>query len=340
MIHSEILKQSDPEKQQALIKQHLEQGKVRHKDMIPRYLIWREYLLRSDKYRDVCDWISSIRKTSEIPLLDPKIDHTDKHIQDYLTFAVEYEKRRTPFYIPLDRLCNSLTLSMVHGRSTHLYDYLPSVAQWAIDNGYDRSPEMLMTYFIFGDIFRDPVEPFLLRVLTILDLKEPKTVFNISDVLEFLYVMADIEAAKEYGKGHSVSQFKDAFTKILTSYDCLVTYIFKPWQNKEVLIRQLNQLLDARREVPGKSGDDIHYIEESGQFLFPSGKARVDALEKYLNIHDMKAAGATFEAIAEKLQAGSSSKFDSILRQVKRDNSFANQIIANAEKGFFPGDYS
>jgi hypothetical protein len=119
--------------------------------------------------------------------------------------------------------------------------------------------------------------------------------------------------------------------------------LLNPYENKDKTIEAIKKLIDERRSGLSSSDKRKFEILKSDQFLWPTGNIRVDELERYLKVYDLKRKGKTNKEVAKiiypEYDLSDADLNATALRYVSRDLSKARKIIKNVEMGYFPGKY-
>jgi hypothetical protein len=123
----------------------------------------------------------------------------------------------------------------------------------------------------------------------------------------------------------------------------------------EEIIQELREVLSQKKKEPGTKKAAFEFKGAEGKPT--SVEPRVDELQRYLKVYDLRKKGLTFPQIIEKvgtpvqreifsklkrgelLSTVNSDHPQNIRRSYLRDLQKARKIIENVERGFFPGSY-
>jgi len=314
----------------------------KHKDNLPKYNLWKEYLKRSDKYKIVCEWVEDAYNKNP-----PDPDNTQYFEQGVVDFSLFASTYLSLFRIkPRITLETYLKILESDGTEQPLF-YKDSFFMWANNVGFPFGNEMLMNYFVFGNIYNEFQGLSLFRQVLILDFQSKANVYELHEIMVFLFNWALDEATTSLGRNPTFDELR-TWLKNLIRDDCsLHITINNPNLSKEDILNRVSDLIDARRNETKDSGsqfDEGLRFESlrfsSNRFDCPAGNLRLDELQRYLKAYDLKKEGKTNKEIAEIIYPKFDPKIQDTKRRVMRDRKNAENIIKNVEQGVFPGKYS
>lgn len=314
-----------------------------HSDDFKIFDLWVEYLKRSQIYKDTCDWFKIATKKHPLPPNLPH--HKKKDIRGYLIFIKGYDvvRKNTPL-VPLKELLPFI--QGCHDGIKIFCDVLsPTIFPWAIEAGfandfhiengtqYDFNIEILVNFFVFGNLHQNSKEINRLRCLQLIENRKSLFALKIADVIDVFFEHAN------KGGSSSLEEFT-AKVKLFFQSDLFLSIaLMNPYENKEKCLKAVSELIDRQRErfiKVGIKNDEFKFLMPD-QFEWPSGKIRFDELERYLMIFDLKNNGKSAKQIGHEIYSSYDS--ESAKRLVFRDIRKAKNIIKNVEQGYFPGKY-
>ncbi len=347
---------SDPNRDTSIglkIHEAVKELREKHKDSLPKYDLWRDYLKRSDKYKNVCHWVENAH--NEHPLTQGNIGKETEdvikqfpHAQDnvnqimdlalfYATFSLFFNRKPVvalQYYLPY------LELKKENKDKNELFR--DTFFDWAINAGFPFENEMMMNYFIFGNVFKEPSSLSSIRHLLILELQERANVHETHEVLEFIFGMVLKEVEEALGREPTIAEFMEKTKNIIRDGFWLNISITNPYENKNDIIKSVSNTIDKRRNETGdfnKLYSDKLSLFSLNRFAYPKSNIRLDELEEYLKAYDLQKEGKKIKEISEQIFPNTKSLSDSDIRQTSRYLAKAKKIIRNVEEGFFPGNY-
>jgi len=313
-------------------------AKQLHKKSLDTYELWREFLKRSKKYEKVCTWFENIRtpaNTEKSNLFLIGEIAFDLFVDSYLTLKA---------FNPPVTLENYFSYRLKEVKEHGKLELRGADAFFATayELGFPFEDELLMNYFVFGDVFRES-EPYrTFRLVLITQTLNLNIVCETHETLNLLFRFAEEKAKKVLGREPTVREFQSALKLALENDHRLHITIANPYQNKDEIQKRISEVIDNRRK--NKTERSSSSLQQSplfkpGRFELPGGNIRTDELTRYLTVYDLARTGKKTKEIANEVYKGHDSAGYVVARMILRDRQKAEKIIANVEKGFFPGKY-
>jgi hypothetical protein len=328
-----------------LIQDCMKKADSEHSENIKKYKLWEEYLKRSEKFREVCEWFEQAKQRHPYHLETNKFKYVPKSLKDYSVFASTYDqlKSSNPL-LPLKSLVPMLG-ALRNGAEIFRDMFSETFFSWAIAAELPEryEPELLMNLFVFGNVHKEPPEAQMLRFIHLIESCGKPSVFKLHEIVDtiFKHVESD-QSFLDRREPSSLNDFKHHFKRFLETDMFLTLCIFNPYKNKDQVKEMVGKLIDERRTMgtdPQAAEDDFFGFFEPDQFECLQGNIRVDELERYLKTYDLKQGGKTNREIAAIAYPNDEPKDKDTIRKVMRDRQKAETVIENVEKGFFPGSY-
>jgi hypothetical protein len=217
---------------------------------------------------------------------------------------------------------------------------------WAVDAGFPKEyeAEALMNLFVFGNVFKDPKQIMLLRILLLIETRNKLYAYKLRDIIDSIFKHIETDpfflANRE---ASSIEEYKHQLKRFLSSDFFLNISLLDPYENKDKTIDAIKDLIDIRRSTQSDI-DKAHFeFFKPDQFEWPTGNIRIDELERYLKVYDLKRKDKTNKGVAKVIypeyDLSDADLSATALRYVSRDLSKARKIIKNVEMGYFPGKY-
>jgi hypothetical protein len=323
----------------------IETSKKKYHNLVQKYELWREFLKRSERYYQVCQWIKLKRKTKPYPIKS-RGNHSDE-ILDFGLFGETYlyiNAIKPP--VTLDRYFAIVLKNMKKDPNKAIAG---SFFLWALENEFPFDDELLMNYFVFGNIFDENklAKSFnAFRLILIIELQNRAKVFELHETMKFTFEMVEQLATQALGREPTIHEFKEWFESLIKNDYRLHICISNPYKNKDELMKLVSDLIDNRREndlnSPGLHEKDFEFFDPN-RFEVPGKKIRTDDLKRYLDVYDQKQQGKKNKELAKmfypQYDLTDADLSATALRYVSRDLSKARKIIKNVEMGYFPGKY-
>jgi len=308
----------------------------KHREAIRKYKIWREYLKRSKKYKQVCQWISQTRIKNPFHIEAMKTQSLNENkaqedlilfgytytlinlfkppisLESYFNFVSKQLKVKIDTYEQnqVDQISESANLHPIFGikpwnnvfrigygdNSTHGAYFF----EWAYKSGYPFEDEMLMNYFLFGNTSNE-IEFFdTFRWLLIIELQNKSNVFNFSFYESFILTTRLLhDLLKREPTVIDVIEFYNIGSK--NNSDMLIN-IVNPHENKDKILKNISEMIDNYRNDSKhnntKNEKSVRF-QNSGRFELPGKKARIDEIEHYLMVYDQKENGKKNKELAK-----------------------------------------
>ena len=279
----------------------LEASKKKHHDLVQKYELWREYLKRSEKYYQVFQWIKLKRKTKPYP-----IKSRENYSDEVLDFGLFGET-----YLHINSIKPPVTLDMYFSKvlknmkENGEESIAGSFFLWAFENGFPFEDEMLMNYFVFGNIFDEVKVAETLnafRVILIIELQNRAMAFELHETMKFTFEMVEQMATQALGREPTIHEFKKWFESLIKNDYRLHICIPNPYKNKDELMILVSDLIENRR----KENWDFSEANKKGieffnpnRFEVPGTKIRIDELKRYLEVYDQKKQGKKNKELAK-----------------------------------------
>lgn len=296
------------------------------------YNLWWEYLRRSKNYKKVCLWFREIIDKNP----DSSLEVYNSFIV-YLLYIMEKDSR-VPFYVMAEMTIKSIQLNPnKHNKATEFFS-------WVINSKFPFNNEMLLNYFIFGDIFRNSFDDYYKRADMLLKYRTKFQTSNYSDLtdrIDYIIDWVEESAIEELGRKPTLDEYKKHLRDwFVHDKFHLYTCIFIPSIELDKAKSYISRLIKYRRK-------ERKYIEEAKYYLppfterfqYPTGNIRIAEIERYLNTFDFKKGGKKNKEIAKITYPNLEPTDQNTIRRVQRDHKNAKKIIKNVETGFFPGNY-
>jgi hypothetical protein len=345
---NEIIKfQNVKDENDPIIQKYISKARNACKDDIQKFELWIEYLKRNNTFESVCQWFEEARNNHPYPPSLKECKHKIGYIEDYFVFTNNYSDfcSISPLFSqhPLKDSLPSIDIMRKHAEiggallAGNFFD-------WAFFAGFPKEHEieMLMNLFVFGNIFKDPKQITLLRVLFLIASRMRRYAYKFSDILDMDFKIRDRDQSFLDDSPPTIEEYK-MILKWLSSDFFFSISLLNPYENKDKTIEAIKKLIDERRSGLSSSDKRKFEILKSDQFLWPTGNIRVDELERYLKVYDLKRKGKTNKEVAKiiypEYDLSDADLNATALRYVSRDLSKARKIIKNVEMGYFPGKY-
>jgi len=333
----------------------VEKAKTTHKKEIEIYRLWHEYLKRSRRYGLVCRWFEKNRFAFS-KKDDSKNDSVLQHdfnnaFQTYLLF-IQFFHFLTP-----ETDFESFFGDVRGGESSRSSIHQSFNNEFGLDFPFED--EMLMNYFVFGNVFKEPYPNKILRWVFLIEKQKRFSVLDLGDTLDMICTFAETTATLTLGRQPKLREYKMALKDAVKDDTWLHLSICNPYDNKDIILKQVSSLIDRKRkENPElfKKYKRKDTFQKTGRFEIPGTNLHLDELQKYLDVFDLKKAGKTNIELAEiyhpeleiypksefkdrkiaKIDANEKKKADTYIgRYINK----AEKIIENVENGIFPGNY-
>jgi len=322
-----------------IITEYLRNAGIKHKENIQKYQLWIKYLKRSEKFIEACEWFEKAKKQYPYPSEFKQYKHKLGYLEDYYIFAAEYSEKysRDPLYT-LSFMSKSLKILRAGLKGS-----IDSFFSWAIDSDFPANfeDEMLMNLFVFGNIHKDPVDAYLLRIIHIIESQGKRNVFDLNEIIDRIFGLVEYDDELLDKRELSLQEFKTELKKFFKSEDFFSFFcMIDPYENKEKIFDSFGKLIDRKRRILEDSDfkEDLPKLRDV-KFEYPQENIRIDDLERYLEAYDLQKDGKSIQQIGQIMHPDSSSAAASVDRVVLRDLQKARKIIKNVEIGFFPGNY-
>lgn len=340
MFYKQLMAESDPGKRSRMVKSYFKSWDESD-EIIQSFSLWRQYLQRNENYREVCDWVAKTRIKNPIPAEHDVPSDGEAYISEFLSFALRYD------YTCSDSVHKGAIFLFGMAQEPapteqSLFDIIsfvrPPFFNWAHDKGYPYTPELLLTYFIFGDLYTDPVESFRLRVLHLIKCRQNSNVIELSNMVDVLFRTIENQM-EHFGIPPTIECFRDELKRILETRSYFIPFIINPFENKDAIIQRIGEMMLERRAILSNGRIEKDELSAPTVFVYPDKKVKTDELHRYLKVFDLQREGKKYREIAEVIYPFLLCNDDGTLRRLKRDKKKATNIIANVEEGIFPGKY-
>jgi len=351
----------DKEDKGEAIAKCLQKAETRYQHLKPLYRLWWGYLSKSERYSEVCEWFLK-GKPEYLKKLKPlkHMDHiglqreVNAFLLNYLFFTKRKDRNSLGNYCKENLRKNRKGFEEYSIELLVTFPFLRkldpdrqqdlSFFSWALKSEFPYSSEMLMNYFIFGDIHNHPFDDYWNRALFMLETREKVTkasVGSLFDVVDELFEEAELEANKNEEKKPKLIKIKDSLREILKGdHNRMFLYVSNPDQDDSSVPKQIKDLMKVGKfrrklETKGKvvQPDDV-------QFEYPTMIGRINELQRYLKAYELKKEGLTNIEIYKEIYPIKSKSHVDPIRLAQRDCEKARKIIKNVENGYFPGQYS
>jgi len=336
----------------------------RYQHLEPSYKLWREYLKRSEKYLDVCKWFEKENYKQylldllikEILVSITEITQTDAFMMNYLFFVCKFEDNTLAHFLKhdLEKVkggrfnTTDKALELIASKTGKDRKHIEALSffNWTFKKGFESSKEMLLNYFVFGEITNEPSDfkEFWPRAVFMLEARrksQSRSVMTMESLLGDLFKDAESLARGDSGDDPNIHQFKEALRSVLAQdSNRLYLCIKNPTQTEGSLLKQINSLIkeeDLEEKTMIGSGR-IH--EEEHQFEYPTTIGRITELQRYLDVYDQKQKKKTNREIYMEMYPTKKQQHADPKRFIARDYRKAKKIIKNVEQGYFPGSYN
>jgi hypothetical protein len=289
-----LTKTKHEKKRDTLIEDYIRKSETKYKELIQRYKLWVEYLKRSSNYKNVCDWFSRTKQDIPYPDEIQKYDLKPTGLEDYIFYAVSYERLRSDSpYLPLKNLLPHVELMFTKLKPFEDM-FSDTFFLWAMNAGFPSrfGFEMLMNLFVFGDIFRDPPQMTTLRIMHLINGRNKARAFRSEEIIDLLF--SHIEREMFQDNVPSLDAFKHALKRVLKSNILLSICLVDPFEDADLTVKQIKRLINERREFISKSRNKPDWFDffKPDQFEYPASKNfRLDDLKKHLQLYDIKQDG-------------------------------------------------
>ena len=340
--YESLIELKDEDEINRIIAGYLKNIETNHKEDIQKYQLWMDYLKRSDKFLQACEWFEETKKKYPYPSELEQYKHKLGYIEDYLVFASTYNELFSES--PLFELKDFLTM-LKSLRGIDIFNTMISGTffSWAIESGYpaDFEIEMLMNLFVFGNIYKDPVNVDLLRIIHILESRRRVSVYRLNEIIDLIFRHIEKDEYWLNGREPSIDEFKSNLKRFFETDMLLPLCLFNPYENKDKTLELISKLIDERRRVLDDAGANVNHFRSGTADMFesPQQNIRLDELKRYLKAYDLQKDGKSIKKIGQLMYPNSFSSAASLERIVSRDLQKAKKIIKNVEVGFFPGNY-
>jgi hypothetical protein len=247
--------------------------------------------------------------------------------------------------MPLKNL-SSLVKLMLEGNEMFRLALSDTFFSWAADADFPTAfeIEMLMNLFVFGNVHTDPDQSITLRAIHLIDARKKARAVKLERVIDTIFLHVESNENFLNGREASVEDFKTQLRRYFDTNPMPIIYLANPYYNIEKTLSAVKQLITEMRSDLDKKGIVAEQFSafKSDQFEGPMANVRMDELKRYLMTYDLKKEKKKNKEIAAvtwpHLDFGTLPT-QNIIRRVQRDHQNAKKIIANVEKGFFPGSY-
>ncbi|HBR17149.1 MAG TPA: hypothetical protein DD725_06025 [Deltaproteobacteria bacterium] len=263
------------------------------------YRLWIEYLKRSEDYKEFCEIIRKKRKNPSLPIPD-KFKHSGtRYPANGYRFGDIFDKRWT---------------------FKEWWKYHKKKA--AFHNGY-------------------PVEYYCARrILQIKGEFIPNDI--VEDYAEYFQRDMDIciQQFKFYNKRKepTLSEFKECFLYHLKQghLSQYITIRIDPRrETTEDILKQVKKIIREKRKEPQVRKREYDFIAH----LKPSTRLRLDELEKYLKVYDLKEKELKPKEVIKSINPNDDTNNEAVQRAYRDFYDKAKKIIWFTERGIFPGPY-
>lgn len=241
---------------------------------------------------------------------------TQGAFQDVLRLRIEYLKRG-PLY---KALCEFLR----ENKSVSFPKDLPQKFQ--------SKAGLLATYIMFGDIHKPSfsIDDAVSLNQSWIELFNAAASSPVADYCELISSGIDGHIkrfAAAHGKEPTLIEFRDSFAETMKNTGHLYLRIDTADHDMKTLEKQFKKLVRDHRK--------------KAMFLFPTGYVKTQELRTYLQAYDLKTKtrGLTIKKLVQIMDPKRKGEPADIEREFKRYIQKAKKIIANTEKGVFPGTY-
>jgi len=166
-----LIQELDKDARNELIEEYLRDSEKRYGDQIQKYKLWSEFLKRSGRFKEVCEWFEEAKKGHPYPDEIQKCELNLEYLEDFFFFVSSYDHIRggSPL-VPLKNLMHLVSL-MLDGSEIFRVGLSGTFFSWVIDAGFPSTfkIEMLMNLFIFGNVYADPDQGITLRAVHFID---------------------------------------------------------------------------------------------------------------------------------------------------------------------------
>lgn len=267
------------------------------------YRLWWEYLKRSERYRLICEILTRLKlhKTARL-----NTSERNRLIKEY------------------DKYAYNIDISLIIASTA----WIPYNTYWQI----------------YGNVFETKFEDVWMKghMVKLKDTsatKLPVVDLRKSDTVSYIIFQDDyIRTSDEYLDAYLEPESRTTgFKKLLKSS---VSYIFLGipivgTANMKSISAEIKTIRDSYMKTEkAKVCDGI-----MKQAIAPSGQIRLDELNFYLKVYDLRKEGLTMPQVIKKLRPEQSSDSTNVSRQFFSFQKKAKQIISNVEYGYFPGKY-
>jgi hypothetical protein len=341
MILEDIITKQITDENHPKIQEYLKWATQTYNDDVQKFELWVEYLKRSDKFKKVCEWFQKTKRKNPYPSDLKECKHKVSYIEDYLIFATHYNKLRSES--PLITLKTRLSYIHLMRDNSELFRDISegTFFVWAVDAGYPEyyQTETLLNLFVFGNIFKDPKEITLLRVLNLIESRNKSYAFKLGDIIDTIFKHIETHPLFLDGREASTEEYKHRLKLFFDSDFFLNISLIDPFENKDKTTDAIKDLIEKRRANLSSIDKKQFGLFKPDQFEWPTGSIRVDELKRYLQSYDLKLKGYKNREIASKTFKGLDPNDEDTKSRVKRDNRYAKRILKNVDYGFFPGKY-
>jgi len=331
----------DDGKAQLEIAEHLKKAKRQHGKSLQQHELWREYLKRSDRYRQVCDWFKAAKRRSPYNLDSAACKSNIGYVQDFFMFASSYERLYSPPFFSLETVLGFTNLAYENELMKGMIS--DTFFSWAIDAGYPENfgMDMLGKLFVFGNIHEDPPESYLLRVIHILRKRGRVEVFQLHEIFSFVFTGVHDQYPEKVDRA-TLQEYQEICKRYVQNSPMLFLGIINPFANKEDVLKVVGDLIDRLRNKipPDMKKRAKSMLQNECPFELPTTDGRFDERQRYLKAYGLKQDGKTNKEIAAEIYPGLHPEAQDTFRRVLRDREKAARIIENVEHGVFPGNYT
>lgn len=235
-------------------------------------------------------------------------------LQEVLQLRIEYLKRSKLY----KELCEFLRIN----KDVNFPKDLPDKFQGKVG--------LLATYMMFGNLHSASfsIEGAIFvhqRWTKLFNAAAPSPVIDYSGIISSEIDSLIRRFVATHGREPTLIEFRDYFTEAMEKGGPLYLRIDAGDHDMKTLVLEFKKLVRKHRRT--------------AMFLFPTTYVKVEELETYLRVYDLKEAGLTIKQIVQTVDPENKGNALDTEREFKRYIQKAKRIISNVERGAFPGNY-
>lgn len=296
------------------------------------YKLWWEYLKRNDDYKELCEWVFNNKETRYLISSSacPKFQKIKK-LEDVDFDSVIDPDLQDSICIDPNNPNNSST-----GLTLYKNNVIANLGRcWLVNSG------LYANLFRFGNVHANSFETWMNMQQEDIKINSQKSVTIYNFEQEFNSSIEHFKRAEE--RNPTIQEFVDHFLSRIY-FPCSATIHFEvdlltPYTIQD-LLKQIGKIIKKERNKP-----EIRRIRAEKNLLpfsntqVKDNYLRLDELERYLKIYDLKKQGLKMMDIIKIIEPKAYNKDVNVQRAFYLDIEKAKMIIKNVGLGIFPGEY-